>query len=40
MRGLVRAPALHVMPGQGHRNYPITQLVRNDLAMATRLGYL
>ena len=32
--------ALHVMPGQGHRNYPITQLVRNDLAMATRLGYL
>lgn len=31
---------LHIMPGQGHRNYPIAKLVRHDLQMATRLGYL
>lgn len=31
---------LHIIPGQGHRNYPIRDLVHADLAMGTRLGYL
>ena len=39
-RGRQARTMLHILPKQGHRGYPLTSLIRDDLRAATRLGYL
>ena len=39
-RGRQARTMLRILPKQGHRGYPLTSLIRDDLRAATRLGYL